>query len=89
MASGTASSAHQVDANNETSSLDYKVLGMLEHPPKIGHTADSENISDVTDPLHSKLVVIAQDAHEDHDTHDDSSLSKKPKQNRRHLHHLT
>jgi hypothetical protein len=67
MASGTASSTHQVDDNDKTSGINYEVIGTLKHPPKVGITADSENISNVSDPLHSKH----------HDTPDDSSLNKK------------
>jgi hypothetical protein len=70
MALGTASSAHQVNDNDKTSGLDYEVIGRLEHPPKVGRTADSENISDVTDPLHLHS--------KHHNTPDDSSLNKKP-----------
>ena len=69
MAACTTSSAHQVNDNDKMSSLNYKVIGTLEHPPKVGGTADSKNISNVTDPLHSKH----------HDIPDDSSLNKKPR----------
>ena len=68
-ASCTASPHHQVNDNDEMSGLGYKVIGSLEHPPKVGRTADSENISNVTNLLHSKH----------HNTPDDRSLNKKPR----------
>jgi len=68
MASGTASPAHQVNDNDKMSGLNYEVIGTIKYLQKVEHTADSENISNVTDPVHSKH----------HDTPDDSSLNKKP-----------
>jgi hypothetical protein len=72
-ASGTASSAHQVNDLDMTSNV------MLKHPPTVAREQESEHGSDITEPLDLNIATIAQESHDDSDSSDASSLNKKPR----------